>query len=572
MKLSIFNLRGSTIEGETLNFALDRIETGSPGEIKVDVDIKSLNPGRLLRKQMLDNLLISSVFIAGMTYLLGLPAIIQGKQWDKLLIYALLTIGLFILTRMVNLQHAWRALIFIGILFAGGAFMLATEGLSGNGRLLLLALPILATFLFVDVRFSRLLRYGAWAASLLALVTTGLLAIQGYLLMDLSGMSRENWVAATIGLLMISLVGILVFERYIGMQEENNTRQGDLERESGLLKSRLTKQARDLQHRLNQIHTAAEINAIISGLIEPQTLFLRVCELVKERFGLYYVGIFLIEPGTNMAVLTAGTGEAGKIMLAEHHQLEVGGDSMIGWATANRRARIALDTGQEAVRFNNPHLPETRSELALPILSQTAILGAMTIQSQTESAFDQDDIMVLQSVADSLASAIENSRLFQQVQENLEEISTLHRQYLREAWIRTLEATGPQEFLFEAVNEPLKHQDELERIDLPIRLRDQVIGNLWLETDPDRKPGAEELTLAEAVLSQTALALENARLLEETRQRADQEILAASIATKIWSSRDIETILTTTLRELGGSLDVESASIEIWPQHQGGEV
>ncbi len=210
-----------------------------------------------------------------------------------------------------------------------------------------------------------------------------------------------------------------------------------------------------------------------------------------------------------------------------------------------------------------------RSELALPIVSQQGALGAITIQSQIESAFDQDDIIVFQSVADSLASAIENSRLFEQVQNNLEEISTLHRQYLREAWSQVIEDQGPQEYLYEAGTGQTRSPGQNVSIHLPIRLREQVIGDIRLDTDPERKPGMEELALAESVLSQTALALENARLLEETRQRANQEILAAAITTRIWSSSNIETIMRTALEEIGSSLDVESASIEIWPQHMG---
>ena len=140
-------------------------------------------------------------------------------------------------------------------------------------------------------------------------------------------------------------------------------------------------------------------------------------------------------------------------MVAAGHRLKVGGDSMIGWAAANLQPRIALDINREdgltsVVRFNNPYLPDTRSELALPIISKQAVLGALTIQSTIEAAFDQDDITVLQSIASSLANAIENARLFAQIQTNLNEISILHRQYLRREWIQVLETQGPQEYCF----------------------------------------------------------------------------------------------------------------------------
>ncbi len=359
MKLSIFNLRGSENGWGASNSPSTRFGLDSTGDKKLGLDINNRNPGVELRTQMLNNLLIAAVFTSGILYLLGLPAMLQDHQWGRIFVYGLIAITIIALNRAEKLVFAWRSAIFLGIIFAGGAFMLATEGLSGNGRLLLLALPILATFLLVDFRFTHLLRFSAWALSLITLVTIGIFTIQGYLSIGEPGENNPNWVSATVGFLMFAFVGMFTFERYIKMQEANHDRQVDLARESELLMSRLTKQTGILTHRLIQIRTAAEINAVASSLQDPKTLFYQVCELVRERFGLYYVGIFLIEPNTNMAVLTSGTGEAGKIMLAEHHQLVVGGDSMIGWATANRKARIALDVGQEAVRFNNPHLPET---------------------------------------------------------------------------------------------------------------------------------------------------------------------------------------------------------------------
>jgi GAF domain-containing protein/DNA-binding LacI/PurR family transcriptional regulator len=172
-----------------------------------------------------------------------------------------------------------------------------------------------------------------------------------------------------------------------------------------------------------QLETAAGVSRASSSILDPDELIRQAVDLIRDRFDLYYAGLFLVdqagewtdEPG-KWAVLRAGTGEAGRQMLERKHKLEVGGTSMIGWCVANQRARIALDVGEEAVRFENPFLPETRSELALPLVSRGQVIGALTIQSTQEAAFSDEDIAALQTMADQLANAIENAHLFEQSQ------------------------------------------------------------------------------------------------------------------------------------------------------------
>ncbi len=187
-----------------------------------------------------------------------------------------------------------------------------------------------------------------------------------------------------------------------------------------------------LERRSTQLQTAAEVSRAVSSILDPQMLALQVVDLVRERFDLCYAGLFLVdttgewtgEP-RRWAVLRAGTGEAGRRMLEQGHKLEVGGTSMIGWCIANSQARIALDVGEDAIRFNNPHLPETRSELALPLTMRGRPIGALTIQSSQEAAFSREDITVLQTMADQLANAITNAQLYEETQRRLREQTLL---------------------------------------------------------------------------------------------------------------------------------------------------
>lgn len=182
------------------------------------------------------------------------------------------------------------------------------------------------------------------------------------------------------------------------------------------------------QRRAVQLHTAAEVSHAASSVLEPEELLKQTVDLVRDRFDLYYVGLFLVEEGDRdirerrrWAVLRAGTGEAGRAMISREHKLAVDNTSMIGFCINNRRARIAVDVGEEAVRFDNPFLPETRSELALPLISRDKVLGAMSVQSTQEAAFSDADVVILRTMADQVANAIVNVTLLNQTQEVLAE-------------------------------------------------------------------------------------------------------------------------------------------------------
>lgn len=316
----------------------------------------------------------------------------------------------------------------------------------------------------------------------------------------------------------------------------------------------------DLERRLVQIQTAAEVSRAISTKLELQTLLPEVVELVRERFNLYYVGVFLLNDQRDYAVLQAGTGEAGQRMVQAGHQLRVGGASMIGWSVANGKARIAMDIGQDAVRFSNPNLPLTRSELALPLHSGQEVIGAMTVQSEDAGAFDEGDITALQGIADSLATALENARLFDRLQSSLEEVETLHKQYLAHAWSDLPHHGGNLRFRYQP-----EHEETIgdgSKVEVPLRLRDQTIGRIFLDA-PREELDEEQRALAEAVAAQAAQALENARLLEETQRRATQERISSTISGKVWSSGDVETILRTALQELGSALGASGGQIRL---------
>lgn len=170
-----------------------------------------------------------------------------------------------------------------------------------------------------------------------------------------------------------------------------------------------------------QLQVAADVSRAASTILELDVLIRQVVELVRDSFDLYYVGLFLIDED-DYAVLLAGTGEAGRLQVEQGHKLRIGGQSMIGQAIIRDEAMVEQDVTQSADWRPNPYLPDTRSELALPLRTRGRTTGALTVQSTRVGTFAPENIIVLQTVADQMAIAIENASLFAQIQENLEEI------------------------------------------------------------------------------------------------------------------------------------------------------
>ncbi|MEJ2732479.1 MAG: GAF domain-containing protein, partial [Anaerolineae bacterium] len=201
----------------------------------------------------------------------------------------------------------------------------------------------------------------------------------------------------------------------------------ELTKQSELLEDLIAARTRDLEQRAVQLATAADVGRAAASILELESLSRRVVELVRDRFDLYYAGLFLLGEEGHYAVLVAGTGDAGRVMREQGHRLEVGGHSMVGAACTQRQARLALDVGEEPVRFDNPLLPYTRSEMALPLVVGDRVLGALDVQSVKPSAFSEEDVSVLQLVADQVAVAVDNARKFSEEAALLEATSPLFR-------------------------------------------------------------------------------------------------------------------------------------------------
>lgn len=439
-----------------------------------------------------------------------------------------------------------------GLLTASGGFFFVTLGL-------VLASILTSTF---------------WLILLTVLSSVGLfLAIEAFAPEgeNLLFLIRESGYLLSIGLILAAVAGLrnqIERDRLRELQQANR----ELDSLRTDLEARVAERTASLARRTTELQIAARI-ARDTALLQADlpTLLNDVARQIAESFNFYHVGIFLLDEAGEYASLIAASSEGGRKMLESGHRLRVGEQGVVGAAAGTRRPYIALDVGQDAVFFNNPNLPETHSEMALPLMARGAVIGVLDIQSTVIKAFDEQDLAIMQTLADQLAVAIENTRLQSVTNTALEQLQFLLAEQSRRAWSaqRRKEELG---FTYTPAGiEPARKGRTAARpsgrqLEVPLVLRGQPIGTISLvrkegEWDP------REREMAAEIAAQAALALENARLLQESRQLATRERLLADATGKVWSAATIDSILETAARELGQSLGATEVVIEL----EGGE-
>ena len=394
---------------------------------------------------------------------------------------------------------------------------------------------------------------------------------------------------ATTWNMIISTVALLTFlnmrSLHAALDRLRVTTQ-ELEEHQRTLEERVAERTAELERRSLELETASQIARDAVSIRDVQTLLDQAVRLISDRFGFYHVGIFLVDEEGEYAVLRAASSEGGQRMLARGHRLAVGKIGIVGYVAGTGEPRIALDVGEDAVFFDNPDLPRTRSEMALPLKVGQRVIGVLDVQSEQPAAFTEEDVSVLQILADQLAVAIENARLLERMQQTVRELERLYGEYAREAWRaarRGWRGLRYRQMAFEPLDEVPEETRRVLRegrsalqpihdegdgrvvgnlLAVPVRLRGQTIGALNIRFAVAEVP-PEAVRLMEEVANRLALVLESARLLEETQRRAARDRLLAQITARIRASMDPEVILRTAVRELGMALGVDRTLVQL---------
>jgi GAF domain-containing protein len=356
-----------------------------------------------------------------------------------------------------------------------------------------------------------------------------------------------------------------------GFEDRVNERTAELERAN-----------RQISRRAAQLTAITELSEAIAQLHDLNELLSTATTLITERFGFYHVGVFLLDADRQYAVLRAANSEGGKRMLNRGHRLPMG-VGVVGFCAQTGQPRIALDVGKDAVYFNNPDLPDTRSEAALPMRPGGETIGVLDVQSTEAGAFTSEDLQVLIALANQVSIALENARLLTETRTALMQVQEVYNEFTRVEWSRSITQTEQPGFRFQSgrvellenalqtpevtsavesgevvVNPTTDSQEKRAALAVPVRLRGEVIGVLHIESnDHIRQWGEDEVSLVQAVAERAAFAMENARLFQDARRRAAKERLISQASARISGALNIENILQATAEELervlGGS-------------------
>jgi GAF domain-containing protein len=346
------------------------------------------------------------------------------------------------------------------------------------------------------------------------------------------------------------------------------------------------------EHRARQFEAIAKVARATTSIQDEDPLLSRLAHVISEQFGFYHVGIFLLDEEHQYAVLSAANSEGGRKMLARRHRLTVGQAGIVGHVASSGTPRIALDVELDAAFKDNPDLPDTHSELALPLKVGNQIIGVLDVQSTEVNAFQPEDTEILYILADQVAIAIQNARSHEATHKLLDEAQKASAAYLQETWrllqsqekkigylvsentIKPLEKFVSTRRINQTVSqgEVLIEDGDTAILALPIRLRDEVVGVMDIHVPAGHDWDPDEVDIAKAVAERLSLALESATLLQSTQRRAEIERITADISGKVSASINLRNVLQTAVEELGHALPGSEIIVQFQPDQSKNKV
>lgn len=493
--------------------------------------------------------------------ILGFIAIVLYLFSSATPLYKVLAIAMYgalvLLTVLTRLSYRIRAGVFLLFLYSAAFTSLFDYGIA-DASILFLGFIVMTGLLFSP----RAGMYWIIGLSFLSILFFGW-----------SSAPFEDAARLTAILLVVALIvaiGLHTFQdEFTKTQEAARQTLESLQQERSRLEQNVEDRTAGLMRKTEQLRATSYIARKTAEVQDLASLLNTVVHLVTDQFGFYHTGIFLMNESGNQVILQAASSEGGQRMVEHGHSLSVGTQGIVGYVAAHKKPRIAVDVGVDAIFFNNPDLPLTRSEVALPLLVRNKVLGVLDIQSDRPQAFSTDDIDVLQTLSDQIAIAIENARLLDETQAAIMQLEALTSVRTNEAWSQKLQDRG-RAFTYTPLGlraEKLPHPND-NAITAPIILRGKKIGNITITKKGDGKWSRLDEGLLDEVAGQVGLAVDNIRLLEEATQRARQEQTVGKLSTQFSQSLDLDTLLQTAARELGQLPDVSEVSVFIGQQNE----
>ena len=388
---------------------------------------------------------------------------------------------------------------------------------------------------------------------------------------------RPSDILSTAAIYGLVTILVYIFQRLNAASREEGQAVEGLERfKLAEVNMRITRQASEREN------LDAALNSTLALILEnyPQ---------------IYHAQVFLIDDDKVQARLVASTGDTGKRLIEKGHSLAVGSLSVIGQTTFKGEPVIAAAGLGETIHRENILLPETRLEAAFPLRVGGDIIGALDLQSKTLTRLVENDRLSFQSLANSLALAIdsirqfeaakariaENQRLAEQTRQALREVEKMNQRLVGRAWSEYVKGKGEQiglsaNFQDKSIQPDLAWTDTLKAaidtnnvvregniVSVPLRVRGQVIGAMEFELDENQDFSAEDLELISEVSERFGLAAENTRLVEESQRIAQRESLINEITSRFQAAQNVEATLAEAARSLSETLQADKVMIRL---------
>ena len=354
------------------------------------------------------------------------------------------------------------------------------------------------------------------------------------------------------------------------MTSQLRVAMGDLDRRAEMLRVRST-----------YLQAAAEVGHATASIRDIDKLLHQITRLISQKFGYYHIAIYLLDETNKYATLKASNSSGGADMLTRGHTIDIDQQSIVGYAINTHSPHIALNVEEDTTYRNNPDLPDTRSEIALPLRIGEQVLGALDIQSMDEKAFNTEDVATLEVLANQISIAVENARLLSESQEALIAVRNAYGELSQKAWQELLQEKGDLGFQYhpnkdqspQAITESFsmtttsETKEEEGALLVPVKIRDKVIAMLnFNKQDPEEVWDLNEIKTLETMAEQLGVALESARIFSQAQQQAARERVIGETSVRIRETLDIETVLATAADELRNLLDAAEADIWISPE------
>lgn len=380
-------------------------------------------------------------------------------------------------------------------------------------------------------------------------------------------------------------IGFLA-EAFNGMTEQISELVSNLE-------DQVLDRTQALEKRAIRLQTAAESARDATSEQELSELINQAVNIICERFNFYHVGIYLLDDRAEYAILRAGSNESGESLVNSKHRVIKNSESNVGYVAMVGVEKLASTEKLETSIDVHALLPETRSQMVLPLKIGELILGVLDIQSSDPRAFDESDFAIFRTLADQLAIAIQKTSLREEVEQALSELESAYGLYTKDSWKKFLGRKNissgyrydqvsiePVNSIPEAVSQALREGKKIE-IDsgdtniedneksilaVPMKIRGEVIGVLNLEFDSDQVP-SDTSSLVEDIADRLTLVLENARLVESAQSRVEQEKLTNELSNNFRSSLDMDSILKNAVEEIGSALNLHEVEIRMGSQN-----